>query len=58
MFTAVIGDQYRTVAITLIRQGISIKLTISEEMKCGMGGGTAEADARINFHLKSARRRT
>jgi hypothetical protein len=37
MFTAVIGDHYRTVAITLSRQIIS---TISEEMKCAMGAGT------------------
>ena len=38
--SAVIEARYRTVAIALSRQSVSIGLTISEEMKCGMGAAT------------------
>jgi hypothetical protein len=37
MSTTVIKARYRTVASTLIRQGVSIRSLISEEMKCAMG---------------------
>jgi hypothetical protein len=40
MSTMAMEAHYRTVAIALIRQGVSIRLTISEAMKCGMGAAT------------------
>jgi hypothetical protein len=47
MSTAAIEARYRTVAIALSRQSISIRSTISEEMKCGMDAVMqAAADAR------------
>ena len=47
MFNAATGAECRTVAIAASRQNGSIRLTISEEMKCGMGAVTeAGADAR------------
>jgi hypothetical protein len=43
--------QYRTAAIILSRQSMSIRSTISEEMKSGMGAATwvEEADAKLTF---------
>jgi hypothetical protein len=50
MSTVVIGARYRTEAITLSRQSIWIRWTISEEMKCATGAATeAGADARLSL---------
>ena len=40
MFTVAIEARYRIAAIAPSRQGISIRLIISREMKCGMGAAT------------------
>src|ERR1700691_5405840 len=59
-FNTAIEAPYRTVAIARIRQGVSIRWTISTEAKCGMGAVTwAGADARGHDDAhRTARRAT